>query len=134
MSNTIVETTSDKGLPYDPETGLPIGTIRKFDTGATRDTDEGKHDYEGYLSPAVLVEFAEYMTKHRRQSDGSLRESDNWQKGIPKDQYLKSLLRHAMDLWLIHRGLGHMAREGIKDALAGVFFNTQGYWHEHIKE
>jgi hypothetical protein len=53
------------------------GKIRSFKTGATRDTDEGKHDFEGYLSPTVINRFGEYMTKNRIQSDGSLRDSDN---------------------------------------------------------
>jgi len=30
------------------------GTIRQFTTGATRDTSDGKLDYEGFISPLVL--------------------------------------------------------------------------------
>jgi len=41
-----------------------MGKIRKFDTGATRDTNEGKYDYEGILSPTVIKRYAEYMNKH----------------------------------------------------------------------
>jgi len=78
--------------------------IRRFDTGATRDTDEGKLDFEGFLSPLVLERYAQYMNKHRKQSDGKLRDSDNWQKGIPLKAYIKSLWRHFFDLWKIHRG------------------------------
>ena len=33
--------------------------MRKFDTGATRDTVEGKFDFEGFLSQAVLNRYAE---------------------------------------------------------------------------
>jgi hypothetical protein len=29
-TDTIVETTGNEGLPYDPETGFPIGTIKRF--------------------------------------------------------------------------------------------------------
>ena len=60
--------------------------IRKFETGATRDTDEGKLDFEGFFSPIVMERFAEYMNKHRRQSDGQLRDSDNWQKDSEKER------------------------------------------------
>ena len=108
------------------------GKIRKFETGATRDTDEGKYDYEGFLSPLVIERFGEYMNKHRKQSDGSLRDSDNWQKGIPKTAYMKSLWRHFMDLWKEHRGL--KSREGIEDALMAILFNVMGYAHEILKE
>ncbi|MCK5625051.1 hypothetical protein KAI04_04365 [Candidatus Pacearchaeota archaeon] len=106
--------------------------IRKFDTGATRDTDSDKHDYEGYLSPIVLKRFGEYMTKHRVQSDGNLRDSDNWQKGIPKDAYMKSGWRHFMDWWSEHRGI--KTKEGIEEALCAILFNIQGYLHEYLKE
>jgi hypothetical protein len=61
--------------------------MRNFTTGATRNSDVNKLDYEGFLSPVVLEEFAIYMQTHRKQADGKLRESDNWQKGIPKEVY-----------------------------------------------
>jgi len=105
--------------------------IRKFKTGANRDTDENKLDYEGFLSPTVLRRFAEYMHKHRIQSNGKLRTSDNWQKGIPLEVYIKSAWRHFIDWWLEHRG--NKSREGIEDALCGLFFNVQGYLHEYLK-
>ena len=106
--------------------------VRQFKTGATRDTEEGKLDYEGFLNPAVLKAYAEYMNKCRIQSDGKLRESDNWQKGIPKSCYIKSLFRHFVDLWLEHRG--YKSRAGIKDALFGIMFNSMGYLFELLKE
>lgn len=109
-----------------------MGKIRKFKTGATRDTNEGKYDYEGFLSPLVIQRFAEYMNKHRKQSDGSLRDSDNWQKGIPKDAYIKSAWRHFHDWWMEHRG--YKSREGTEEALCALLFNVQGYLHEYLKE
>ncbi len=109
-----------------------MGKVRSFKTGATRDSDEGKHDLEGFLSPIVINRFAEYMTKHRKQSDGSLRDGDNWQKGMPKDQYMKSLLRHIHDMWLEHRGLE--GRDDLEESICAVLFNTQGYLHELLKE
>ena len=77
--------------------------MREFDTGATRDNDTDKPDYEGFLSPLVLEAYAQYMHKNRVQADGATRDSDNWQKGIPRDQYMKSAFRHFMDLWRAHR-------------------------------
>ena len=105
--------------------------MRKFITGATRDSEEGKLDYEGFLSPAVLKAYAEYMNKHRIQSD-HVRDSDDWQKGIPKEVYMKSAWRHFFDWWLEHRG--HKSRDGLKDALCGLLFNAMGYLHELLKE
>jgi len=105
---------------------------RTFATGATRDVETGKLDYEGFLSPRALTRLAEYMHKHRHLPDGSLRDSDNWQKGIPRDVYMKSLFRHFVDAWRQHRGL--IGNETIEDALCGILFNTQGYLHELLKQ
>ncbi len=107
--------------------------VRKFDSGATRDQDTTKFDYEGFLSPLVLVRFAAYMHEHRVQSDGSLRASDNWQKGIPRDSYMKSLWRHLMTVWMHHRVVPAEDCEGMEEALCGVIFNAQGYLHEIMK-
>lgn len=110
-----------------------VRTVRKFDTGATRDGDTDKPDYEGFLSPLVILEYGKYMHENRVQSNGELRDSDNWQKGIPKEAYIKSLLRHTLDLWLVHRGFTKLAREGIKKVLCAIIFNAQGYLHELLK-
>lgn len=106
--------------------------MRVFKTGATRDSDESKFDYEGFLSPAVLERYAAYLHKHRIQSDGNVRSSDNWQLGISKDVYMKSLFRHFMDMWKEHRGLP--SRDGRQDAICGLLFNAMGYLFEDLKE
>ena len=105
--------------------------MREFDSGATRDTEENKIDYDGFLSPLVLEAYGRYMTKHRVQSDGTLRASDNWQKGIPRDVYMKSGWRHFFDWWSEHRY--GTSREGLEDALCGLMFNLMGYLHEYLK-
>ena len=104
-----------------------------FTTGAIRSRDRDKLDFEGFISPLVWLRFAEYMHKHRQLSDGSFRGSDNWQKGIPQESYVKSLLRHAMDVWLIHRGFGEKAREPIEEALCAILFNAQGLLFEILR-
>ena len=106
-------------------------SIREFHTGATRNTDESKFDYEGFISPLVIERFGEYMHKHRLQADGNLRDSDNWQKGIPKEAYMKSGWRHFMDWWKEHRNI--KTKEGIEEALCALIFNTMGYLHEELK-
>lgn len=118
--------------------GEKVGTqqkkqdVRKFETGATRDTDEGKHDLEAFLSPRVLEEYGKFMHKNRFQKDGSLRDGDNWTKGIPKPVYMKSLVRHVFDVWLQHRG--HKGKEPLKMALCAIIFNAMGYLYELLKE
>ncbi|KKN05757.1 hypothetical protein LCGC14_1084100 [marine sediment metagenome] len=102
--------------------------MRKFNTGATRDTEENKLDYEGFLSPLVLRRYAEYLNKHRVQADGGLRASDNWQLGIPIKVYMKSMWRHFMDLWMGHRS--GASSEDRQEALCAVLFNVMGYLYE----
>jgi len=114
------------------------GEMRTFETGATRTSDKGKPDYEGFLSPLALAEFGAYMLSHQEQADGNIRPSDNWQKGIPLPDYMKSLWRHLMAAWTLHRGFPVPNDEQgrpvtLKTALAAVVFNAQGYLHELIK-
>lgn len=104
--------------------------MRKFETGATRDTDDNKYDYEAFLSPRVLESFAAYMHKNRFQADGTKRDGDNWQKGIPLDAYMKSMFRHFMDIWKAHRGL---QAPDIKESLNALLFNAMGMLHETLK-
>lgn len=106
--------------------------MRTFGSGATRHTDIDKLDYEGFLSPLVLERYAQYLHKHRKQADGKLRDSDNWQKGIPRDAYIKSAWRHLMAWWKKHRG--HETQEEIEDDICAVIFNTMGYLHELLKD
>ena len=109
-----------------------LGASRQFSTGATRDTAEGKPDYDGYLSPLVLRRYAQYMTKHRVQSDGRLRASDNWQKGIPQDEYRKSLWRHMVDFLTLARGWSAPGVD-VEEAVCGILFNASGWLHERLK-
>lgn len=109
-----------------------MAKMRKFSSGATRNTDHDKLDYEGFFSPLVLERYAQYMHKHRKQADGQLRDSDNWQKGIPRNVYIKSKFRHFMDTWKEHRGI--KTKEGLEEALCADLFNTMGYLYEVLKE
>lgn len=112
--------------------GTPKPAMRQFEGGATRNVDDSKFDYEGFLSPLVLERYAAYMHKHRVQADGTLRASDNWQKGIPQEAYIKSAWRHFMDWWRYHRGLP--SNETLQTALCALMFNVMGYLHEQLKK
>ena len=117
---------------YDIVKAIDTVAKRTFDSGATRDTDEGKLDYEGFLSPPVLEAYAEYMHKNRQMADGTLRDGDNWQKGIPKDAYMKSMYRHFFDVWKDHRG--YPTKEDDITNLSALLFNVMGMLHEKLKD
>lgn len=112
-----------------------VGAIRKFETGATRDTDADKLKYAGFISPLVEKRFSEYMHLHRKQSDGSLRAPDNWKRGIPKDAYADSLIRHVYDFWLHIEGFSGEATEpDLESVLCAIRFNCDGYLFEILKK
>ena len=106
--------------------------MREFEGGATRDCDQDKLDYEGFLSPQALIVYAEYMHKHRSTAKG-LRDSDNWQTGMPLEVYMKSAFRHLVAWWSLHRQ--HLAGQEVRvsvlnESICGVLFNAFGYLHQ----
>lgn len=110
--------------------------IRTFDTGATRDTTQGKLDYVKALSPIVLRRYVQYLDKHRLQPDGNMRDFDNWKKGIPQETYHSSLGRHFFDAWLLTEGYATEDNHGpvkIEDALCAQLFNIMGRLHEILR-
>lgn len=111
---------------------------RTFDTGATRDADDNKYDYEAFLSPLVIEAYGRYMHKKRQMPDGTRRPGDNWQLGIPLAQYMKSWWRHFKEIWTLHRGYPAFDERGepvsMEDALMANLFNNMGYAHEYLKQ
>lgn len=79
--------------------------IRKFNKGATRDTNKCKISYYGFRHPLVEHSFGKYMLKHQKQSDGKIREANNWWSGWSSDVSIDSLTRHVVDLECLHAGL-----------------------------
>jgi hypothetical protein len=111
--------------------------VRQFDTGATRSADAGRYDPEGFLSPIVIDRFCQYMQKHRVHPDGSVRDSDNWQKGIPIVTYMKGMWRHMLHLWTRHRGFkvdDPKAARDTEEDLCAIIFNAQGMLFEMLKD
>jgi len=116
-----------------PDGGLEI---RTFDSGATRDTTQGKLDYVKALSPIVLRRYVQYLDKHRLQPDGSYRDFDNWKKGIPQETYHSSGGRHFFDTWLLTEGYTAEDNHGpveIEDVLCAQLFNIMGRLYERLK-
>lgn len=101
--------------------------MKTYESGATRDGAAGKPDYRGYLAPEVIRRFGEYMLKHQVQADGQTRASNNWQKGMPLDDYMSSMLRHLVDVWSAHE-----AGQVNEEALCALMFNVNGYLFETI--
>ena len=77
---------------------------RKFKTGATRNSSDGKFQYSKFINPLNEYSFAKYMHEKRELSDGTVREGDNWQNGIDKESLFDSLTRHIKELELLHLG------------------------------
>jgi hypothetical protein len=113
-----------------PDRTEQFQSIRTFATGATRDADTNKLDFDGFLCPLVLERYAEYMNANRKMADGSIRGSDNWKAGIPQDVYRKSGWRHFFAFWK-HCLSGNKALAMV-DACA-LLFNVMGWMHEELK-
>lgn len=105
--------------------------MREFVTGATRDVEETKIDYEGFLSPLVIEAYGRFMDRHRRTPRG-LRDSDNWQKGIPLNVYMKSGFRHFCEWWSMHRKWKPDNIENAEEFICALLFNASGYLHERL--
>lgn len=113
------------------------GNMRGFNTGATRDTAEGKLLYNKFLAPNVLTQYAKFMSMNRLQSNGELRDGNNWQKGIPMDVYEDSMARHYHEFWTMYEDRDNLDRadeiEMIGSAM-GLLFNVMGWTLEWLKQ
>lgn len=109
--------------------GGPFGNARStraFDTGATRDVDHDKIDPEAAIAPIVLTLYCQYMKACQIMPDGSRRQDDNWQRGMPRESYMKSGARHFLEWWQQHRAAEPNSYK-LVIALFGIMFNVQGY-------
>jgi hypothetical protein len=99
-----------------------MSDVRQFETGAIRDLDEGKPNFYECLSPFAQWRYGEYMAKKASKYG-----ADNWTKGIPAEEYLKSLERHLLKLKMEHK-YGHVMES--EDHASAIWFNIMGYIHE----
>lgn len=97
--------------------------ITNFDTGAIRDSLEGKEMYTETISWTALRRYAQYMTGKREKYGGG-----NFKKGIPAESYENSLMRHVVK-YLTNKLEGGDLEKG-EDHLAAIVFNTFGLMHE----
>lgn len=110
--------------------------MRTFESGATRDDNEDKLDFRGFLSSQALKAFAVYMHSHRVQANGELRSSDNWKKGITLDAYMESMWRHFWETWDTYDEMpdGYDKAVAMRTVLCALLFNVQGMLHEVVKQ
>lgn len=104
--------------------------MRTFKTGATRDDNTHKLNYVQGLSAQVQQRYLEYLSAHRLQKDGSLRDWDNWKRGIDPVTYRESLLRHANDAVRASMGLPVPENASLEDLLCAIRFNADGWLFE----
>lgn len=116
------------------EDEIVYNSVRTFDSGATRSPLGDKLEYHRFLDPLVLKRWCEYLQKHRVQTDGRVREPDNWKRGIPVDAYIGSLMRHVWDLWLWRSDHPDEMAEEVQDSLCAIMFNAHGIMYELLKE
>ncbi len=79
------------------------GKREQFQTGAKRDTGEGKGRYD-LLPPWALHALALHFERGARKYDAR-----NWEKGIPVRRFLESAMRHINDLWMGDGGEDHLS-------------------------
>jgi hypothetical protein len=100
--------------------------MRVFDSGAKRDSDTEKEDYIESISWLTLRRLAFYM-----KSKEKLYGRGNWQKGIPIEEYEKSMMRH-LQKYFCKKYYDIDIEPGV-DHLAAALFNLQGLIHEQEK-
>lgn len=99
---------------------------RKFDSGAIRDSEDGKEDYTETISWTAMKRYAQYMTgKKKTYGEG------NFKKGMPIDAYERSLIRHLQKYMANKYEGGTCEKEGYH--LCAMLFNIFGIIHEEEK-
>lgn len=97
--------------------------IRKFGTGAIRDSENGKEDYTETISWTAFRRYAEFMTENKKRYGGG-----NFKLGIPIEAYERSLIRHLSKYMINKYEKGSL--EPNVDHLSALLFNIFGIMHE----
>lgn len=100
-----------------------MSNIRKFESGAIRDSEENKESYTETISWTAFKRYAEYMTA-KKQKYGA----GNFKKGIPIASYEESLMRHISKYMINKYENGDLEKD--QDHLSAIIFNVFGIMHE----
>lgn len=100
--------------------------MRKFLTGAIRDSDDNKEDYTETISWLSFKRYAEYMTGKKKKYGAG-----NFKKGIPIESYEQSLMRHIQKYFANKYEGANL--EPNEDHLSAAWFNIQGIMYEEEK-
>lgn len=101
-------------MKKDYNTTKDSGKKQKFDTGAHRDTQEGKGRFD-LIPPAALKRLAGVYERGAEKYG-----QRNWEKGMPIGRYLDSALRHIYQ---------HIEGRRDEDHLAQAMWNVAGAIH-----
>lgn len=99
---------------------------REFKTGANRNSSNGKFVYSDFINPLNEHSFAKYMHGKRFLDDGTYRDGNNWQRGIPMEELLKSFRRHSWELEALHLGYVLVRYTDEEGEHTEVFHNKEG--------
>lgn len=97
--------------------------MRKFKSGAVRDSLDGKEDYIETISWTALKRYAQYMTSKKEKYGAG-----NFKKGIDIESYEGSLVRHLQKYLQNKYENGNV--EVAEDHLSAMTFNIFGIMHE----
>lgn len=95
---------------------------RTFETGAIRDSEEGKADYIETISWTAMERYAQFMTENKKKYGAG-----NFKKGIPDESYERSLIRH----WQKYMVNQHEDGNSEPDVchICAILFNAFGLLH-----
>lgn len=105
-----------------------MGKERTFDSGAMRGTAEGKENYIRAISWLAIKRVTIYQNEAEKKGGYS---KGFWKKGIPIEEYEKSLMRH-LQKYFANKYEGSNEEPEV-DHLAAAYFNLQGIIHEEEK-
>lgn len=101
--------------------------LTKFESGAIRDSQEGKEDYIETISWTAFKRYSQYMTGKKKKYGAG-----NFKKGIPIESYEQSLVRH-LQKYLANKYENGMT-EKEDDHLSAMVFNIFGIIHEEERK
>jgi hypothetical protein len=105
----------------------PQQAVTKFESGAIRDSGEGKESYIETISWTAFRRYSQYMTSKKKVYG-----QGNFKKGIPIESYEESFNRHLVKYLINKYEDGNLEKD--QDHLAAMVFNIFGIMHEEERD